>query len=110
MQTIFEIQLTETHLKKSTLNGAKLAQLLGPLLGFSFDDIEQGESAAYKASWPDGSETSLKFYKPRSKPEKRFWIAGLAAKAKAGELLQIQPRRKGSRKPAPILIRLKQPD
>jgi hypothetical protein len=84
----FTIQLTETHLKKATLNGSALAAFLAPALGgFSFDDISKGEGAEFLAAWGDGSLTRLKFYRPRSKAEKRFSLRELSKRAKAGDWL-----------------------
>jgi hypothetical protein len=88
----FTLRLTETHLKKATLNGAALAEFLAPFLGgFSFANLSKGESAEFPAQWADGSETRIKFYRPRSKAEKRFSVSRLTKRASAGDWLCVWP-------------------
>ena len=95
----YTLRLTNTHLKKATLNGAQLAKVLGPFLGFDYADLKNGEGAEFPAFWTDGSETVLKFYKPASKAEKRFSIRKLTSRAAAGEVLQIRAKpRRGARR------------
>ena len=85
--------LTNTHLKKSTLNGSALAALIGPTFDFSFDKLKNGESFKIPAFWSNSleleNETFIKFYKPKSKAEKRFSIPKLTSKANAGQTLKI---------------------
>lgn len=85
----FELKLTETHLRKSTLNGANLAKVIGEPLGFSFDQLANGERATFKAWIEPHTGTALTFYKPKSKSERRFSIKGLTKRARAGQTMRI---------------------
>ena len=85
----FELKLTETHLRKSTLNGSNLAKVIGEPLGFSFDQLANGERATFKAWIEPHTATALTFYKPKSKSERRFSIKGLSQRARAGQTLRI---------------------
>ena len=85
----FELKLTETHLKKCTLNGARLADLIGAPLGFSFDQLANGDRETFAAWLEPHTSTALTFYKPKSKPERRFSIKGLSSRARAGQTLRI---------------------
>ena len=87
---VYRLTLTETHLSKSTLNGAALADAIGDALGFAFEQIGQGEKRTFPAIFDaDGGATELRFYKPQSKPERRFSIARLTSRAKAGDVLAV---------------------
>ena len=88
----YTLRLTNTHLKKATLNGAQLAKVLGPFIGFDYADLKNGEGAEFQAFWADGTETVLKFYKPASKSEKRFSIRKLSSRAAAGEVLKVRAK------------------
>ena len=102
------LKLTETHLKKSTLNGSELVDVIGEEIGFSFDQIDNGEKVEFDAVIENtDKKTTLRFYKPKSKKEKRFSISLLSRNATAGDVLSvwIDPD-----KAEPIRIKIIKPD
>ena len=87
---MFELLLTETHLKKSTMNGGGLVDIIGDELGFKYEYLNNGDKIEFVATFePDDVKTLLRFYKPKSKPERRFSIKHLGKRAKAGQWLRI---------------------
>ena len=91
------LKLTETHLKKCTLNGSELVDVIGDEIGFSFDQIDNGHKVEFNAVFvkdyngieSEDKKTTLRFYKPKSKKEKRFSIALLHKHAHAGDVLNV---------------------
>lgn len=89
-----QIKLTKTHLSHSTLNAGKFEKAFSDILGFNFSDIPQGghnglEMPCIIEKGESSEITTLKLYKPASKPEKRLWLMGLKQWAKAGDILNF---------------------
>lgn len=102
------LKLTETHLKKCTLNGSELVDVIGDEIGFSFDHIGNGDKVEFEAVIENTDQkTMLRCYKPKSKSEKRFSIASLSKHAKAGDVLTVWIDQE---KEYPIRIKIVKPD
>lgn len=89
---MLKMKLTKTHLSHSTLNAGGFEKAFGEALGISFDDIPQGGENGLELDCllelgATAKKTTLKLYRPKSKPEKRLWIKGLKESAKAGDYL-----------------------
>ena len=88
---MFTIKLTKTMLEKSIMDATKPIQdWYSKALSCTFDGLEKGECDEYDAEFIFGAETTLKFYKSKSRGDKRFSIKGLRKYADVGDYLTVE--------------------
>ena len=87
----FTIKLIKTMLEKSIMDATKPIQdWYSKALCCTFDGLEKGECDEYDAEFIFGAETTIKFYKSKSRGDKRFSIKGLRKYADVGDYLTVQ--------------------
>ena len=88
---MFTIKLTKTMLEKSIMDATKPVQdFYFYALDGNFGDMLRMEHDEYDAEFIFGAETTLKFYKSKSRGDKRFSIKGLRKYADVGDYLTVQ--------------------
>jgi hypothetical protein len=79
------INLTDTMLKKSIIDANKSVCEFAKRFSFNYNEAECGERKPLKASYPDGTQAKVTFYRAKTRGDKRISITKLKKFAKAGD-------------------------
>jgi len=79
------INLTDTMLKKSIIDANKSVCEFAKHFSFNYKEAECGERKPLKASYPDGTQAKVTFYRAKTRGDKRISITKLKKFAKAGD-------------------------
>jgi len=83
------INLTDTMLKKSIIDANKSVCEFAKHFSFNYKEAECGERKPLKASYPDGTQAKVTFYRAKTRGDKRISITKLKKFAKAGDKVTL---------------------
>jgi hypothetical protein len=83
------INVTDTMLNKSIIDANKSVCELAKTLSFDYNDCASRSSHAFKATFPDGTEGKVTFYRAKTRGDKRISITMLKHHAQAGDVVTL---------------------
>ena len=84
------IGITATMLNKSIIDANKSVCELAKTLSFNYNDCVSRASRSFKATFPDGTEGKVTFYRAKTRGDKRISITRLKHHAQAGDVITLK--------------------
>ena len=84
------INVTDTMLNKSIIDANKSVCELAKTLSFDYNDCISRASRSFKATFPDGTEGKVTFYRAKTRGDKRISITRLKHHAQAGDVITLK--------------------
>ena len=86
---IAKINLTDTMLNKSIIDANKSVCEFAKTYLFDYNEAESGERTVVAASYPDGTDARVTFYRAKTRGDKRISITKLKKFAEAGDTITL---------------------
>lgn len=90
------LTLTKTMLQKSIIDCSAECRAFALEHGVDYENIDNGGRVVLDATWQDGTETELRFYRPANeRKDRRLSIKGIKKYCEVGDTITMVDSRKG---------------
>lgn len=88
-----ELHLTKTMLDKHIIDANASIRNFARVFDIDMDKMKAGEKFEINATYLDGTETVLNFYRSKTRGDKRFSCKGIKSRVSAGDTLALTYKR-----------------
>ena len=88
-----QLRLTNTMLNKAIIDANTSIRRFAKLFGIDFDTMVNGEKHSLSATYEDGTNCNLSFYRTVNRGDRRLSISGIKKKAEINDLIAFNYKR-----------------